>query len=93
MTQSYWRKVSRRVIAEVIAEYPEWEHGTEAQRWMLLDRIDLAYPFGKREMHPYRIWLAERRMVMARLGLRKPDPSAGAIDRESLKAAGQMEML
>ncbi|CCF83629.1 hypothetical protein [Nitrolancea hollandica] len=93
MTHSYWREVSQRVITEVIATYPEWEHGNEAQRWMLLDRIDLAYPFGQRENHPYRIWLDERRAVMVRLGLREPEPTAGAIDREALKAAGQMELL
>lgn len=35
----------------------------------ILQHVDNAYPFGERAMHPYKIWLDERKKARVRLGL------------------------
>lgn len=58
---SKWRKRARQVIDEVIAE-----HFADT-REQIMDAIDRAYPFGPRQYHPYKMWLAERALTKERL--------------------------
>lgn len=56
-----WRKRSRAVICDVIAANPD------ADTAALLTLVDAAYPFGEREHHPYKAWLAERKLLIGDL--------------------------
>jgi len=50
---SEWRERARAVIRQVIVDNPD---ANDAEFKKLLSA---AYPFGKRESHPYKIWLNE----------------------------------
>jgi hypothetical protein len=43
-----------------------WQ-GTGAHADVILAAVDAAYPFGEREMAPYKAWLAERQILVAAL--------------------------
>jgi len=62
-----WRRQAYAVIAAVLAKPDFSERET-------LERIDAAYPFGRREHYPYKAWIKERRHAMVALGLRKAGP-------------------
>lgn len=62
---SSWRKISYRIIQEVITEFLG-EHQltppvvlTPEQLKTLKRRISKAYPFVDRKYHPYKVWLSE----------------------------------
>ena len=59
---SRWRILARDVIRDVIKNNPNTEYKE------LKKKISEAYPFGLREMHPYKIWLDE---VKYQLGEKK----------------------
>jgi hypothetical protein len=62
---SHWRQIARETIKGVI-------DCTPADDPKVLRRaISAAYPFGPREMHPYKIWLDE---VARQLGTKKHKP-------------------
>jgi hypothetical protein len=57
---SHWRTKAQNVIRDAL-ELGFKAGESDAQ---ILARIDAAYPFGERAMHPYKIWLDERRKAM-----------------------------
>lgn len=59
-TRSDWRLHARWVISQAVAE--GLSQGLDAKA--LLKLIDSRYPFGSREMHPYAMWLKERRLAI-----------------------------
>lgn len=65
---SRWRDHSRQIMTRLI-EQGQREGKTPAE---ILKAIDDAYPFGTRELHPYKMWLKERREAMLRLGITPP---------------------
>jgi hypothetical protein len=73
-----WADRARAVIAKVIAD----NQGQPADA--VIEKIDAAYPFGERAMHPYKAWLAARRaairVLTANLGdvALRPCPACGA---------------
>ncbi|WP_016953532.1 hypothetical protein [Anabaena sp. PCC 7108] len=64
---SPWRWAARAAIEKAIAQLP-----LECDRVQIKKAIDAAYPFGTRAMHPYKIWLSERRKAFEELGLIPP---------------------
>jgi hypothetical protein len=54
---SKWKARARSVMARVMAEHI----GDPPDK--VLAAIDAAYPFGPRSHHPYKCWLAERKLV------------------------------
>lgn len=52
---SHWAETAKAAIARVVEENPG---KTDDE---LLELIDAAYPFGRREHWPYKVWLTERR--------------------------------
>lgn len=66
MPKSQWRRRAREVIRSVLrgltGDCPE--HWT---RETVLAFVDDAYPFGARSHHPYKAWLAERKLLIATL--------------------------
>ncbi len=73
MSQSRWRDIARSVIADVIRDHPNASHDE------LKAAIDQSYPFGSREMHPYKMWLKERAAAFQMLGIpTKQKPTAAA---------------
>lgn len=61
MTKSRWRRKAKIVIAQVVKE-------TGIDDLDALEKaIRAAYPFGPREMWPYKVWLSEVRTFMTRL--------------------------
>lgn len=68
-TGSYWRNRAALIIAEVIARV-----GTDDERAPRKALHD-AYPFGERQLHPYRVWCDEiRRHLEGRQHRRPPPP-------------------
>lgn len=71
VNESYWRKQAAPIIAEVLKE-------TEGQDEKVIRKaLKEAYPFGPREMHPYRIWndeIKRQRGTREPLGTRHPKP-------------------
>jgi hypothetical protein len=65
-----WRAHAAPIIASVIRQHGYSD--LKALRKALRD----AYPFGQREMHPYKIWCDEvRRQTNGRLSRRGPKPT------------------
>lgn len=52
--KSQWRAVAKRVIAQTLAALPK--DATSKQK---REALFAAYPFDRREMHPYRVWRKE----------------------------------
>ena len=68
---SRWRRAARSAIAvALLAAEKDGASATET-----LQRVDRAYPFGDRSLHPYKCWLEERRLAAVILGL-APVPEA-----------------
>ena len=67
MTDSYWRQQARAAIAEADETIPAAAPLADRKR-----AIDAAYPFGQRKYHPYKMWLVERRLYLARFGGNAP---------------------
>jgi hypothetical protein len=65
-TTSPWRHESRRVIEKVLAALPLTASLKERR-----SAVEAAYPFGQRELHPYRMWRCEVREAL-REGNEKP---------------------
>lgn len=65
MTNSNWRLHARKVIDDAMDEAKA--QGLDSAAALKL--IDSRYPFGERAMHPYQMWLSERRTAMQRLGI------------------------
>ena len=61
-----WRDEARPIIAAVIAKHPSAD--TNSLRKALRD----AFPWGSRELYPYKIWCDE---VRVQLGLKKKKPA------------------
>ena len=83
-----WREKAKRAIAASMAEtaaLPPEERIAAA---------NAAYPFGPREMHPYKIWLSE--MAALRKALLGPKPDCGACgakgDEPCRVMAGEIEI-
>ncbi len=63
---SKWRRGAEAVInREIRAGFAAGQTVGEIRQ-----RVDAAYPFGPREYHPYKLWLAVRREAFAFHGLR-----------------------
>ena len=60
---SYWRKIARPIIAEIIKEYKII--GDDAT---LRKALREAYPFGERKYFPYKVWCDE---IKKQLGTKK----------------------
>jgi hypothetical protein len=73
MTTSHWRLAARQVIRRVLDGLPA--NVTEAQARAALNR---EYPFGTREHHPYRCWLAEVRLALGKAS-RKSRAASGEV--------------
>ncbi len=70
---SNWRNISRQAIEKV--------HAGLDPNVSFKDRkaaVDAAYPFGERQYHPYKMWLAERKAYLARWS----DKPAGPLFQE-----------
>jgi len=61
---SHWRRRARVVIREVVDVLAEAAPHVLADPKELLLRVDAVYPFGPRQHHPYKAWLAERRLLI-----------------------------
>ena len=53
MMSKTWRKDAAPIVARVLAD----THGKSERE--IRKALHDAYPFGPREMHPYKIWLSE----------------------------------
>lgn len=49
----------------------------EAEKVRFLAMVDRAYPFGQRRMHPYKIWLSERKRLHAWIHWKPGMPKVG----------------
>lgn len=58
-TPSTWRRHARAVIGRVLAGLPAGATDTERRK-----AVQAAYPFGERQNHPYRCWLAEVKLAL-----------------------------
>lgn len=61
-----WTQEANATIAAVHARLPAGASLEERKA-----AVDAAYPFGARELHPYNIWLRERRNYLAKFGYRR----------------------
>ena len=61
MTKSPWRQQARRILNELAESNPDV---TQKEMEQL---IRDAYPWGPRAMHPYKIWLSERKRLLSEL--------------------------
>lgn len=78
-TKSYWRPIARKAITDVISANPGLDEKA------LRKKISLAYPFGRRSEHPYKIWLDEvKKQLEAREKLQ--DWKNGTAQRDRKKA-------
>lgn len=60
---SQWRRRARAAIEDVVRSLaPGGPHPSPAD---LLKLVDAAYPFGPHKYHPYKAWLAERKLFIA----------------------------
>jgi hypothetical protein len=57
--RSEWRRQSRRVIEAVLKDVP-----ADAPEKAVREAVSAAYPFGRREHHPYKMWLVEVRHAL-----------------------------
>lgn len=64
-----WRDVARPIIYQVLQQT---KGKTEKE---IKAALKLAYPFGQRAMHPYKIWLDE---IKTQGGLKKKGPKVDA---------------
>lgn len=71
--KSHWREQSSRVISEAIQSGVAL--GLEGDA--LERHVSAAYPFGAREMHPYKIWLSEVRFQLGKVGAGRPKRDRG----------------
>lgn len=55
--QSHWRRRSRAAMDKAILD------AQPASVEQVIAAIDAAYPFGARELHPYKMWLEERKLL------------------------------
>lgn len=62
-SESRWRLASRGAIAQALEGVAD-KSDEKAVRKALFD----AYPFGQREMLPYKMWLSEQKKALERLG-------------------------
>lgn len=64
-----WREISARIVYDVL----EKTKGQEPKA--IRKALKEAYPFGEREMHPYKVWLAEiKRQTRGKYSTRKQEP-------------------
>lgn len=64
MSESRWRTLARRAIKAALNSLPD--DATEKQiRRAIFD----AYPFGTRELLPYKHWLTEQKAALKKLGI------------------------
>jgi hypothetical protein len=69
VSNSYWRESAHHVISQVLER-----NADERGEWLqdpaeILGEIDKAYPFGQKDLHPYKMWLEERKEAVKILGL------------------------
>jgi len=79
-TKSNWGRQALRVMRDVWLEFcAEFKaDGREielSEARELVSRIDRAYPFGMRRYTPYKVWLAERRILKRALFDQLPAPT------------------
>jgi hypothetical protein len=77
---SRWRRRARSVIVGVLEANPTADAAT------LIALVDAAYPFGPREHHPYKAWLAERRLLIVDL----EDVPRSAEESNAIEVANDM---
>lgn len=70
MAESRWRVEARRVIDEVLNTL-----SPNATFYQKRKAVSLAYPFGPRENHPYKVWLDE---VKKAISVKKRNPKRPA---------------
>lgn len=66
-TESRWRRISREVIATVLAALPVTATLKEKRK-----AVRNAYPFGTREHHPYKMWCKEVQEALGKRGAKEP---------------------
>lgn len=76
-----WRDHAAPIVAQVIAE-----HAGKSER-EIRAALREAYPYGERDMWPYRVWCSE---VRKQLGIEAR--KRGRRHRQELINAGQMEL-
>jgi len=80
--ESRWRRAAIATIGNVIKAHPELLSDEGA----LLQAVDAAYPFGSREMLPYKMWLLERKIFREACAA----ATAGPEEHEAVQVAGDM---
>lgn len=83
---SPWRLAARRAIESAIASLPP-----DCDRSEIKKAIDQAYPFGCRELYPYKVWLDERRKYFYDLGIIQKQPDKRG--RKSRKPAVKQDIV
>lgn len=62
---STWRRIARETMREVIGVLTDAAPDVMSDKEATIERVDAAYPFGERARHPYKAWLAERRLLIS----------------------------
>lgn len=92
---SKWRYAAQAAIDKAIEQcrsdgiIPSQGKMSDEQKKEFKKRIDAAYPFGAREMHPYKIWLEVRRQTFYWYGCLESLPQVKA---QKTKAKKQEEV-
>ena len=86
--KSYWRQKASATIARVVREAQAQHLGISHDE--LIKLVDDAYPFGPRELWPYKAWLIERRLWL-KGGDGDGDGEAPALPRKEPSANDYMD--
>lgn len=77
---SQWRARARSVMLDVVESLAIMAPDLLGAPAEVLSRVDAAYPFGEREHHPYKAWLAERKLLRLALADAPEPPSREEAD-------------
>lgn len=79
MSQGRWRPYCQAAIKEAATVFADTFNKrigpscTDDEKKVFTKLMDDHYPFGERKMHPYKIWLSERKRVLAWIHMRPED--------------------
>lgn len=82
--RAQWRRRARDVMRAVVKAHRSLAITDPAA---LVKLVDAAYTFGGRAMHPYKVWLAERKILVAVLMPEPPPPAPTAEDFAACEVA------
>lgn len=87
---SYWRATARKVIEQALCDGRA--AGLEGKA--LVAFVDARYPFGLRELHPYKIWLNERalRVFGVKRPMSRPRARKAAEAKKAAEVPGQGDL-